>query len=128
MPYTLFKKLTIFLFVISIFFGLTNNVAFALNTGLNDAAVGGYGKTFVDSQKTVKITGMAGRALGMVLSFVGVIFFALMIYGGITWMTAAGSEEKIKKAQNIITAAIVGVIIVASAYGITTFIGKFIGS
>jgi hypothetical protein len=39
------------------------------------------------------------------------------------WMTAAGSEEQIKKAKQILAAAIVGLIIVLSAYAITQFIG-----
>src|SRR3989339_2172736 len=37
----------------------------------------------------------------LILSIVGVLFLILVIYGGITWMTAGGNEEKVKKATNI---------------------------
>ena len=65
-----------------------------------------------------------GSALGAVLSFIGIIFFALMIYAGVLWMTAAGNDDQIKKSQGIIKAALIGLIIVAAAYAITIFVGE----
>lgn len=56
------------------------------------------------------------------LSFLGVIFVVLIIYAGFLWMTAAGSEEKIKKAKDIMIAAVIGLIIIFSAYAITVFV------
>ena len=64
-----------------------------------------------------------GIVLGAALNFLGVIFLALMIYGGFLWMTATGNEEQVGKARKVITAAIIGLIIVASAYAITAFVG-----
>ena len=52
----------------------------------------------------------------------GMIFLILMLYGGYLWMTAAGKEERVTKAKNLITAAIIGVIIVVSAYAISYFV------
>ncbi len=63
-----------------------------------------------------------------VLSFVGILFLLLMIWGGFTWMTAAGNEEKIKTAQKIITSAVIGLIIVLAAYAITSYIGESFGA
>lgn len=68
--------------------------------------------------------GIVGVIIGVVLSFVGVIFLILTIYAGYLWMTASGNEEQIKKAQNILRNSIVGLIIVLSAYAITAFIGN----
>ncbi len=70
------------------------------------------------------LTTTAGDIIGIVLSFVGVLFFILIIVGGIQWMTAGGSEEKVKKAKTLITNAAIGLIIVLSAYAITNFIGS----
>lgn len=70
------------------------------------------------------VSGLTGRIIGAALSLVGVIFLALMIYGGILWMTAKGNEEQITKARNIIIAATIGLIIVLSAYAITNFVLK----
>ncbi|MFH1173149.1 MAG: hypothetical protein V1692_01305 [bacterium] len=63
-----------------------------------------------------------GKVIGAALSLVGVIFLALMVYGGILWMTARGNDDQVNKARNIITAAVIGIIIVLAAYGITYFV------
>ena len=64
----------------------------------------------------------AGTIVGYFLAFIGVVFFVLMIYGGLLWMTARGSEEMIKKAQELIKSAILGMIIVFLSYAITQFV------
>ncbi|OGY41452.1 MAG: hypothetical protein A2Y82_00885 [Candidatus Buchananbacteria bacterium RBG_13_36_9] len=56
------------------------------------------------------------------LPLVGALFVILFIYGGFLWMTSAGSDEKINKAKKIFTYAVVGVLVVSSAYSITLFI------
>jgi len=61
------------------------------------------------------------------LSFLGIIFLILTIYGGFLWMTAAGNEEKVSKARKILTAAIIGLIIVVAAYAISTLVMSKLG-
>ena len=70
---------------------------------------------------------LAGNVLGTALSFIGVLFFALMVFGGFMWMTARGNEEQTKKALSTITAAVIGLIIVLSSYTITNFVFKSVG-
>ena len=65
-----------------------------------------------------------GRIAGAALAFLGTIFLVLMIAGGIMWMTAGGSEERVKTAGKLIIAAIIGLIIVLGAYAITTFVAE----
>lgn len=65
---------------------------------------------------------LAGRLAGYLLSFVGVIFFALTMYGGILWMTARGNEEQVKKAQELIKSAIIGLAVVFISYAVTNFV------
>lgn len=83
--------------------------AFASQTG------GNYGPTFLATR--------AGQIISVVLSFVGVLFFILMIYAGILWMTASGNEQQIGKAKSLLINAIIGIVIVFSAYAITNFLG-----
>lgn len=64
----------------------------------------------------------AGQITGVLLSFVGVIFFVLAMYGGIMWMTARGNEERIKKAQELLKSAVMGLVIVFLAYSVTNFV------
>lgn len=65
---------------------------------------------------------LIGTILGTALSLVGVLFFALMLYGGITWMLAHGNAENEKKALSTITAAIIGILIVLGSYALTSFV------
>lgn len=51
-------------------------------------------------------------------AFVGLISVALLIYGGYSYLTAAGNEENTKKATKIITGAVIGIILVLAAVAI----------
>jgi hypothetical protein len=75
-----------------------------------------------ESTEENKLPIIIGNFIGVFLSFLGVIFFVLMIYGGTMWMTAGGKSEQIEKARKVIIHAILGVIIVLMAYAITTAI------
>jgi len=72
----------------------------------------------------VTLESRAGQIVGALLALVGVLFFVLMIYGGILWMTAGGNDTQVKNAQKTIAAAVIGLVIVISAYAITMFIGQ----
>ena len=69
-----------------------------------------------------------GSLVGVVLSFVGVIFLIIIIYAGINWMTAGGNETKVTKSKNLLINASIGLIIVLAAYAITVFIGNFLNN
>lgn len=68
----------------------------------------------------------AGSILGAILSFLGVIFLVMMIYGGVLWMTVPANEKGVSKAKGIITAAAIGLVIVLSAFAITAWLGDTI--
>lgn len=68
------------------------------------------------------VSDVAGNVIGAGLTLIGVLFFMLMIYAGITWMLARGNEEQSKKALNTITAAIIGLVLVIASYAITQFV------
>lgn len=53
------------------------------------------------------------------LSIIGAVF--AIIYGGFTYITAGGDPQKIQKANQIITYAIVGLILAVSSYAIVKF-------
>lgn len=70
------------------------------------------------------IQNKTGQIIGAVLSFIGVLFFILMVYAGISWMTAAGNEQQIGKAKSLLMNAVIGIIVVFAAYALTMFIGN----
>ena len=63
-----------------------------------------------------------GKIVNAALSLLGVIFVILIVLAGYNWMTAAGDEAKVTKAKESIRRAIIGFIIVASAFAIYNFI------
>jgi len=58
----------------------------------------------------------------LLLGFLGIIAIVIILYGGFTWMTAAGNEEKVGKAKQIITAGIIGLVIIFIAYALAAFV------
>lgn len=71
----------------------------------------------------------AGRIIGLILSFVGILFLALIIYAGISWMLAGGNEQTITKSKDLLVNAVIGLVIVFAAYAITIFVSQqFIGA
>lgn len=67
-----------------------------------------------------------GVVVSVFLSLLGVIFVILMIYAGYNWMTASGDEQKIEKAKETITRAIIGLVITIGAYALWSFVSSII--
>lgn len=63
-----------------------------------------------------------GKFIQLALTLVGVIAIILVIFGGFKWMTAGGSEEKVEEAKKVLYSGAIGVVIIFSAYALTTFI------
>ena len=113
----------IFLLMPIIFFILFTQQAKAANLGdAFGSMLNNFGQNAGYNITTNDPTSIISIVISVILSLLGVVFLVLMIYGGYLWMTAAGNDEKLKKAQNLITAAVVGMIVIISAYGISNFI------
>lgn len=79
-------------------------------------------KAGYDATTETTLAETIGVGIKAAISFVGVIFLVLTVYAGYLWLTARGEEEPIKKAQKIIIASVIGLIIVVSAYSITNLV------
>jgi len=112
------KKIILVIIFSLLFF--TPVFALDLGTGIAGQAAdrAGYDKSTNDKTFSQNI----GLVINAALSLVGVIFLGLMVYAGFLWMTARGAEETITKAKGIITAAIIGLLLVVGAYSITSFV------
>ena len=115
-----YKKIIIFICLIAVL--ALPQMILAGNPALdkldNVASVNGP-YTLADSTTPGQII---GTVVGVALGLLGVIFLALMILAGYNWMTAQGEEEKVVKAKETITRAVIGIIIVVGAYAIWKFI------
>jgi hypothetical protein len=108
-------KKMIFISGFLVIFVLSAGRVLAADYGLDTIA----GAANLNQHSNTAIT--IGNVIGAGLSLIGLIFFVLMLYAGIMWMTAHGKEEQTKKALDTVIAAAIGMIIVLSAYAITNF-------
>lgn len=77
---------------------------------------------------TASIPGIIGKVINAALGIVGSLALIMFIYGGITWMTAAGNEQNVTKGKNIIIWATLGLVIIFSSYAIVRFVLQAIGA
>lgn len=66
------------------------------------------------------------KGLNLLFSMLGIAFLAMIIYGGVLWMTDQGNAKHKETAKNVINQAVVGLIIVVAAYAITTFVFNYL--
>lgn len=90
------------------------------------AALEGLDVTAKQAQYTTgeqaNLTNVIAGIIRAILGILGIVFALLMIYGGVTWMTAQGNEENVKKAKDTLIAATIGLIIIVASYAIASFV------
>ncbi len=117
--------LLLFIWGALIFGTIATNAQTDPSYGLNDTAgkvsafQGSLGKDYTNFLST-----KTGQIIGVILSFVGVLFLGLMIYAGLMWMTSNGNEQLVTKAKDLIINSVIGIIIVFAAYALTSFLGQ----
>jgi cytochrome bd-type quinol oxidase subunit 2 len=62
--------------------------------------------------------------LNLVLGLLTLVAVIMIIIGGFTWLTASGNEEKVDRAKKIISAAVIGLIIVLLAWAVVIFVAR----
>ena len=72
-----------------------------------------------------------GEFIGAILSFLfliaGVLVFVYLVWGGLQWLTSGGDSSATQAARDRITAALVGLAIIALAYAIVQIVQAFFG-
>ena len=58
----------------------------------------------------------------IILGFLGILTVIIILYGGFVWMTSFGNEDKIDQAKKLISAGVVGLVVVLGAFAISTFV------
>lgn len=78
----------------------------------------------------MKITDI-GKLISSLISVVfivaGILTFAFLVIGGIEWLTSGGDKTKTENARNRITAALVGLAIIAASWALMQLISYFFG-
>lgn len=95
------------------------NPAFAADSGL--------GIEKPDNFAIENIGSLISSVIGVALILAGILVFAMLVWGGIQWIMSGGDKAKTEEARNRITAALVGLAIVASAWAIMKLVEYFFG-
>lgn len=113
--------LTVMTFVLAVFAYLVlAKVAHAQDITGNELLPTSVGETIGTGTEDIRI--VIARLIRGFFGFLGIIAVLLVLYAGFLWMTAAGEADKIDRAKKILTSAIIGLVIMLSAYGITSFV------
>ena len=78
--------------------------------------------------KTTTFQTLIGSVINEVLGVVGSIALLMFIYGGFTWMTAAGNEQKVAKGKEILVWATIGLTVIFSSYALVKFVFTGLGA
>ena len=71
------------------------------------------------------IVGIIRAVIQFILVVAFVLAFIMLLIGGIRWITAGGDEKGVAGARNMITAALIGLVIVLVAYAIILLVETF---
>ncbi len=90
----------------------------AIDTGEDITAPKGF---------ATNIGSLINGALSFIMVIAALLVFLYLILGGIEWITSGGDKGKTENARNKITAAVIGLIILAASYAILLIILNFLG-
>lgn len=86
--------------------------------------IGSFGKDTVGYSQTPgdPLAQAVGRVINWVLGLLGIVLTLLILYAGYLWFSARGNEEQVTKAKDLLTQAVIGLVIVFGAYAISYFV------
>lgn len=77
---------------------------------------------FKESPSSADLPTRIGSLINIVLGILGVILVVIIVYAGFLWMTAGGEKDQVEKAKDWIKNAVIGLILILSAYAIANFV------
>lgn len=80
-----------------------------------------------DNFKITDLGLLISRLLNIALMIAGIMVFVYLVWGGIQWITSGGDSSKTEEARSRITAALVGLAIVAAAWAVMLLVQYFFG-
>lgn len=75
----------------------------------------------------ITIAGLISAAVIFSLIIASLSFVFSLLFGGIKWILSGGKKDKVDEAKNQLTSALIGLLIVFSAWAIINFISAFFG-
>lgn len=73
------------------------------------------------------VGGLISWAITLIVAIAGLIFFFMLIIGGLRWVLSGGDKAQTEAARGQITAALIGLVIIFSAWAIATLVQTVFG-
>lgn len=70
---------------------------------------------------------LISNAIGVALIIAGILVFVFLVWGGIQWISSGGDKGKTEEARARITAALIGLAVVAAAWAVMLLVEYFFG-
>lgn len=71
---------------------------------------------------TTNITVVIARLIEAILGITGAVALLMFIYGGFLWLISAGDPKKVEKGKEVMKWAILGLVVIVTAYVIVSTI------
>ena len=84
------------------------------------------GGDFVNLEE-LTLGGIVAGLIRLILVIAALVFFFILVIGGIRWIASGGDKAQTEAARGQITAALVGLVIVFAAWAIVQLINTFFG-
>lgn len=76
---------------------------------------------------SITVSGIVSGAISLALLVVALVFFFILIMGGLKWVMSGGDQKNVESARNQITNALVGLAIVFATFAIMKLIETIFG-
>lgn len=83
--------------------------------------------TDFDSLPGITIPGIVSGAINLVLVIAALVFFFMLVWGGVRWIMSQGDKGNVENARNQITNALIGLAIIFAAWAIMKLIETLFG-
>lgn len=65
---------------------------------------------------------LIGRVIGVLLGISGSAALIMFVWGGFLWLTSSGKPDQVKKGRDTLIWAVIGLVVIFSAYVLVSFI------
>jgi hypothetical protein len=65
---------------------------------------------------------IVSSVVSVLLGFLGILAVLIILFAGFKWMTAGGNDDNISSAKSMMTAGVIGLVIVLASFGLSQFV------
>src|SRR3989344_6446981 len=95
--------------------------------GFGPFSINQVAPTGTGTEALVALTKIISTLIGVITISAGLYFIFQFLIGGFGWLSASGDKSRLTQAQDRLTHAVVGLIVVVATYGLMAVVGNLLG-